>query len=496
MSADVVVVGAGPAGLAAAVTAAEGGTKVIVLEKTAAIGGTGLLGAFGLLAADSKLQKEAGKKVPVDGVFKEWMDYTHWFADANIVRAYIQKSASTIDWLIAHGMDLRLSPPAQKTHMNGYWTYHAFKDYSKKPDYFKNLQTAAANKGAQFLLETPADSLITDANGNVTGVTAKKKDGTVLNISAKAVIVATGGYGGNPDMVKEKLSGDKQAVNLFGVSFTSGDGIKMAWKAGAAKGDSILQLHGTTIPPELMAKLGDKKIPDLSSVLNLCSYPYVDPAGRRFVNEDVNYDTALVANVTYAQGDHIFILLSGNMVNALMTKGARALGNYDSPARIAGVPLVPDLDKPWTGLQTDLDNAVAAGFAFKGQTLDELAKASGMDAKILTETINRYNELCKKGVDEDFKKDPKLMYPLTEGPYYAVMQRASYLTAAGGVKIDDKTEALNSKGVPIPGLYVAGNDASGLYGDSYVLLEGGTLGWAFNSGRIAGENAVKYVTAK
>lgn len=492
MSTDVVVIGAGPSGLAAAVTAAEGGADVIVLEKTGQIGGTALIGAFGLFAADSRLQKEAGKDVPVDAVYEEWMAYTHWLAEANIVRTFIKKSASTIDWLIDHGMDLVLSPPAQKTHNDEYWTYHAFKDYAKKPQYFNNLLKAAENNGAKFLLETPATDITTNDAGTITGVIAEKKDGTFLEIDARAVIVATGGYGANKEMVKERT--DVKMAD-WNINFTTGDGIKMAWEAGAAAGNSILQLHGFVMPPELLAKI-DGEIPELSAILNFATYPWVNSAGRRFANEDVIYDTANMAHVAYAQGEDFFVILSQNMIDTLKAKGARGLGNYDSPSRIAGIPLVADLNKPWTNLEEDLAKAVKVGLAYKGNTLEELALASGMDVKTLIDTIKRYNLLCEKGEDVDLLKEAAHLYPLTEGPYYAVKQRASYLTACGGIEINEKTEALNDDGVPIPGLYAIGNDGSGLYSDTYVLLEGGTLGWAFNSGRMAGENVLNYLSSK
>lgn len=137
------------------------------------------------------------------------------------------------------------------------------------------------------------------------------------------------------------------------------------------------------------------------------------------------------------------------------------------------------------------------GFVYKAQTLDALAKAMGVDASVLKETIDQNNVFAAQKRDEVLNKNMDYLRPVKTGPFYAVKMQPAALGTLGGVKINEKMQAINKDGNAIPGLYVTGNDAGGMYGDTYdLLLGGGTFGFALNSGRIAAESALDYMHFK
>ena len=128
----------------------------------------------------------------------------------------------------------------------------------------------------------------------------------------------------------------------------------------------------------------------------------------------------------------------------------------------------------------------------KGNTIEELASNAGIDGKMLQKTLDSYNGYCAEGVDP-FGKRSEYLFEMSEGPYYLVDTEAGILATMGGVKVNSDLEAITDDCQPIKGLYAAGNDAGGLFGDMYVMVEGFSLGFAYNSGRISGENAVSYI---
>ena len=244
MSADVVVVGAGAAGLAAAVTAAEGGAKVILLEKMGAPGGTTNF-SEGVFAVESRLQREKNINYSRDEAFKYLMEYTHWRANARLARAFIDKSADTIDWLEKHGV--QFTEPAAN-YPGGLMTWHIVKGRGKS--LAQALYAKAQEKGATILLSTAGKDLVKDARGRVSGIVAESKDGKKIQIDTKAVIIASGGFLNNKEMLAKYTTFGPDIVPVGNVE-KMGEGIQMAWKAGAdALGTEVLQLYRPGIPGE------------------------------------------------------------------------------------------------------------------------------------------------------------------------------------------------------------------------------------------------------
>lgn len=498
LEADVVVVGAGGSGTAAAVTAAENGAKVIVLEKTAIPGGTTANGG-GFFAADSRKAREIGHEpVDTDMIFDMWMKEMDWKADANLVRQFLDLSHTTADWLEDRGLVFhKVEEAVQQSHAEGTHGYHKYDDYTKTSEQLgAMLDKIVEEYGAEVYYETPAVELIAE-NGVVTGVKAEGKDGTIYNIKAKSVILATGGFVGNSDMVKEALNG--VSVNASGYNTNVGDGINMALELGAAtRSMEAMVLHTFSIEGGSEVK-GEYDFMDRYLATNSLAYmpivPWLDAQGFRYANEEIVYDRALSTNALVAQGNYAWFIYNEELLNILENEGAAAAGMKESIA-MGPMPDITPLHRGWNKLTEIVGQMVENGHVKKADTLDELAKETGMDPEILKATMAKYNEDARNKVDTLFGKDGDLMFEMSSGPYYAFKVTANNLCTVGGVRINAYFQVVlndpENGYTPIKNLYAAGADAGGLYSDHYAhTIEGAAQGWAYNSGRLAGARATE-----
>ncbi|WP_026478692.1 FAD-dependent oxidoreductase [Alkaliphilus transvaalensis] len=499
LEADVVVIGAGGSGTAAAVTAAENGAKVIVLEKTAIAGGTTAMGG-GFFAADSAQARSLGHEpLDTDFIFKKWMDEMDWLADATLVKQFLELSHTTADWMEEHGIEFQKTKAAvQQSHAEGTNGYHKYNDHTKTSSQLTTmLNKIVADYGASVYYETPANSLIVE-NNKVTGVTASAKDGSTLHISAGSVIIATGGFVGDSDMVAEALNG--VSVNASGYNSNVGDGINMAVEAGAAKrGLSAMITHTFAVDGGNSVE-GDYEFMELYQATNSVAYmpiiPWLNASGLRFANEDIVYDRALSGNAVMTQGNYAYFLYNEELLNLLETKGARAAGMIDKIA-MGPMPEITPMDFGWSKLTEIIGKMVNAGHVVKADTIEGLAEKLNMHPETLSETMSKYNADAANGIDTLYGKNGSHMYAMPEGPYYAFKITVNNLGTVGGVRINSKFEVVMDepeKGYTtvISNLYAAGSDAAGLYSDHYAhTIEGAAQGWAYNSGRLAGARATE-----
>ncbi|MPM29312.1 Urocanate reductase [bioreactor metagenome] len=355
------------------------------------------------------------------------------------------------------------------------------------------------------MFSTPATELITDASGKVTGVIATKEDGSKLKVNAKAVIIATGGFGGNQEMLKEQF-GDKYTIGE--VASCTGDGIKMAWSAGAAEyGTATAHYFWETFTGEefgaLIGAVGD----DFFSLTDFTFYPHlrVNKLGQRYCDETTVTDFATHGAQVHMQPNQTeYLVLDAGILEQIAEKGYVSVedhfgtfkGNrnfymeFNEPNDTDELIEKENTPKDYAPL---LESALNTGVVFKGNTLEELAQNMGIDGGTFTESVEQYNTAIKSGKDDMFYSDTNRLVPVQKGPFYAVKYVARNLSTLGGVAINEKIEAVDGNGAAIPGLYVAGADAGGMYGKSYVNFEGGTLGFAYTSGRLAGQNAIAYM---
>ncbi len=477
-SIDLVVIGSGATGTVAALTAAEGGARVIVMEKMRSLGGVSNF-AEGMFAAESNMQRAQYASYSRDDAFKTIMEYSHWRANPRLVRAFVDETAATISWLVGHGVEFQ---ELSRNMPDGPLVWHVLKgpDRERASLMMRTLAAGAKEKGVNFWLVTQARELVKEG-GRVTGVIAEK-DGREVRVSAKAVLVATGGYANNKEWIK-KYTGFDLGVNLITVGNVDkmGDGIRMSWAAGAAEeGTGVLQLlrGGPVLGPGLSF---------ISPLESAACQPglWVNQDGERYCDEGIQGNFSLDGNAMAGQrGRFSFAVFDESNVRHWMEKGSDlGTGRIFPPGSRLNIR---------KALKEALDQKVSD--IYSAATLEGLAGQMGISPTALSATVAEYNGFCEKGHDDLFAKNPAYLRPLKEPPFYALKCHAVFLGTLGGIKVNERLEVADKKGNPIPGLYAGGMDAGGIYGDSYdVRTCGGTLAFAINSGRIAGKNALLYL---
>jgi len=486
LEADVVVVGAGATGVSAALTAQQDGAKVILLEKAATPGGVSII-AGGPMGIDSKDQKEAGVAgtFSTADVLKYWQDYNCWMDDGQLFYNIANRSGETIDWLEDNGMEFTFMGTEQAAHADGFQTYHIYKDQENKASYYTTLIDKFTEAGGEVYFETPATELKA-SDDKITGVVATAKDGTTYDISCQAVVLGTGGFGANAEMIEEEVG---FPLETFTTGTQTGDGATMSRAIGAGKGKTIQQYHGVTSYSGIQTGQGKDEI---AKAIYMPTSVWVNQRAARFCPEDLNYDTALCSNAAATQGEYFFSIMSEDMVKAVEEGGAKALGVDTAVAYEPTIPMF-SIDEGWTDFRAALEDGVEKGIVFKGATVAELADNMGVDAETLEQTIAAYNASCEEGSDPVYGKDAKYMQSLGEGTLYAVKARPVSLGGIGGVLVNSNLQVIKEDGTVIKGLYAAGNDVAEMFNNSYPIVEGVTMMNALSGGRICGEEAAKYV---
>jgi fumarate reductase flavoprotein subunit len=494
LQADVVVIGAGGAGLAAAVSALENGCRsVILLEKTGSPGGSTAM-AHDIFAIESPVQKRAWFDTSKDDIFNVHMDWTHWTVDPRIVRAFIDRSGETIGWLERKGLDFELWPmyPNQTPLIR-----HAI--VGRGPELCRVLRKCAEDLGVKLLTRTKAEKILRAESGEVTGVTAETKDGEV-RIAARSVIITTGGYGANREMLKKHYPYYKESMTYDGPRGNTGDGIGLATEAGAAMaGLGSMNLHGPSLMPRsgadyleidgVVTAHGD---PLKLRFMPICLEPdtiWVNKRGQRYVNECYILQFFAYGHIVARQPEGI----SYTLYDSALIQHKEKEGIYNQSAPGWSPPDTYICHIPLPGLERELNKP--HDVVKISDSWDELAAWMGVDPGALKATIDEYNAGCERGHDPIFGKDRRYLWPLRKPPFYAIQGHPNISDTIGGIKINEKMEVIDTEDNPIPGLYAAGVTTGGWEGETYDYnLAGHLVGFSINSGRIAGENAVAYVS--
>ena len=456
---DVVVVGGGIAGLAAALGAAESGANVILLEKAAFTGGASAASGGEILAAGTSVQAAAGIEDTAQSLVDYWLEKGEGGVNEEMVTYVGLTAPATIDWLISMGTKLEMETPTSMPWQDPMRCHKTVEGIASTTGTgggvgFTIPMTQAAEKlGVEFMYETPAQKLIMDGTTAV-GVEALTKQGAKVTIKAKNVILATGGFDGNDEMMKQYAplvmgrSGLMQQHN--------GDGHRMAEEAGA---EMVYRNSG------VVALAFDYGPTGLTMADIYGQYLYVLPNGERFMDES----------------DYWF-MRSGNLIKN-------------------------NASFYWTVVPADcgienLDAAVEAGNAKTGATIAELAQQIGVDPATLQATVDRYNEQCKAGKDADFGKTDAHMKKLgieggnlnaiENGPFYAInCALVSISGTLGGPKINLDGQVIGTTGEAIKGLYAAGELANTEFYNIYYPCSGSSLEYCATMGRRTGEHAAK-----
>ena len=475
LSADILVVGAGSAGLTAAVQAAEKGKKVILLEKNLGVGGSSQF-AEGLFAVGSEWNRLRSDPLTKEEAFKTLMEKHGYVIDAAKTKDYVEGSAENISWLASHGIEfeVRRETPDKDN------TWHIIKNYkgtNHGAGLIKGMKDAADKLGVTTMVSTPATDLITK-DGKVVGVVAKDAKGNTYTINSKAVILASGSFGDDPQKVKEWGHRDPEGWKSSVPINKTGDGIVMATKIGAERG-----------PVSFIGHLGTegKGIKFLSNLYAVSWQPFnlwVNSDGQRFTDESTSNAFSEAANGIYAQHDHYgWAIFDTNTIDYCMTKG------IDS-----GIGVLVPVGTQLKNLQQDIKDALAVdsdGFK-EADSVAELAKKINVPAKNLEATLAEYNKTCELQHDPMFLKDRRYLKPINGKKYYALKLKSYFFSAYGGLVTNRQHQVLNTHHKPIPGLYAAGLEVSNMVGPTYPdFFSGHAFGFASYSGRHAAINAAE-----
>jgi fumarate reductase flavoprotein subunit len=481
LEADLVVIGGGGAGMAAATAAAELGASVVVLEKRRLLGGNSMRGGI-IFGCESPVQKRDMILSDKDELFQAAMKWAHWDrVDPAIVRAFINKSGDTIRWLQEKGIDFIFTPLYPGQARVG---HHASDGGGRKV--VDTLEANCREKGVTILLQTGATRIIRGSDGAVTGVVANTSEHGEnpgeIHIQTSSAIVASGGIGGNPDLLKKHCPAYYDGMRLHGVALT-GDGLLLAAEAGAAIAD--------TIP---LLKEGPN--PDYAEVLSLkliVSEPYtiwVNKTGRRFIDE-------YAGKMIFESGNAILRQPGKVMFTVFDSDQRRVMETITPPAPPkpkGGAGEMPPMLPDQADLAKTLEFYEKKGVVKIADSWGPIAEWIGADPAVLAETVETYNDFCDHGYDVEFAKERKYLSPLRRPPFYAIRCATTFLDTLGGIKINAGMEVLDTNGDVIPGFYAAGVIADGHQSDTYCSeTAGAALGFAINSGRIAGENAAGFV---
>lgn len=466
--ADVVVIGAGASGTAAAWAAAEKGLKVVTLEKSGMIGGTGKF-SEGIFAVESSMQRNWNYGLTRDEAFMKIMNYGHWRGNARMVRAFVDRSADTIDWMIKNGVKFE---KLFSNYPNGLYTWHIYE--GRGAGWINLFMKKYQDAGQTLLLNTWGEKLI-EKDGKIVGVEATNKAGDKVTINSKATIIATGGFFANKEMREKYLR--FPAADGLAQQGKTGDGIRMAWSVGGGKEGAEVQAS---------YRPGPRAVSTTNHVSATAKQPHLwlSPKGERFCNEEIMLEWPFAGNALERIGGTMYVVYD-----------QKTLDHMEKDQGIdLGVGVMVPVGTKLSNFNKEWDAAAKAGWAFKADTLDELAKVTGMDPEKLKATVAEYNGYCDVRHDAEFAKDPKYMREVKTGPFYAIKSVASTLGTLGGIKANEHFQVVTQNEDPIPGLWAAGNDVGGMYGDSYdLLMAGSTVGFAVNSARIAVDSAADYI---
>ncbi len=457
LSADVIVVGGGGAGMAAATRLAQLGKSVILVEKSGFLGGAISVSGGNQVVMGSQLQIDNG--VADDSVESMVADFEANGANKNnkeILTLFAENVGATTDWLVAScGVNFE-----EGLHQLGEYSHNRELAYTGGGAGFAEaMRKAVEEAGVQVLLNTKAESLIAD-NGTVTGVKAASSDAD-YTLTAGNVVLATGGYGANKDMLTDEM---KSAL-YYGPASSTGEGIQMAQAIGAQTANME---YGKRYPNGIEVSEGMAKSTIAGNIVGwTMSAILVNKDGNRVVNEKASNRTILEEELKQ-EGGELYLLLDAETFEAWKAKLA--------PAGISDA----DIEK-----YLEANGTTTPVFAH-GETLEEAAAAAGINADNLKATVEKYNGFVAKGSDDDFGRAATyLTKTIGEGPYYIVEQKPRFATTMGGLVINTSMQVLNEAGEPISGLYAAGENCGQVMGDDSP--SGANNAWALTSGKLAAD---------
>lgn len=449
---DVVVIGAGGAGLSAAIEAKEAGASVVILEKMPAVGGNTLISGGEMNAPENWVQKKLGLKDSVELFYEDTMKGGDNLGNPEVVKKFAETALESAEWLRDE-----IKVEFVSDHLFQFGGHSVKRALIPKGQTGAELITKLMAKVDELdipvKLNTKAEKLVTDDSGKVVGVKASNKAGQDLTFSAKkGVIVASGGFGSNVEMRKKYNPELDERYKSTDTPGSTGDGIVMSQEVGAA----------------------------ITNMKNIQTYPICNPkTGVISLVADARFDGGILVNQ------------DGNrFVEELERRDVISEGILSQPGKYAYLlwnQKVADIGKTIEAHPEEYEALVKDELLYKAETIEDAAKFFEIPADQLKKTVERWNGFAAKGKDEDFNYRAKLI-ALDEGPFYIQKVVPSVHHTMGGLVIDKETHVLNEKGEKISGLYAAGEVTGVIHGSN--RLGGNAIADIITFGRIAGKNVV------
>ena len=466
---DVAVVGAGAAGLQAALKLARGGKKVIVIEAgpSAAISNFAMCG--GPTACETKLQAQENATVTLDQIFTYMNEFSRGSVNSALLRNCLAHTGEAIDAMLDLGIEMELIPDTYGVGFRGRHFFQVDGEGRTAP-----LVADIESNGGEFMYNTRAEKVIM-ADGAVAGV----QTDAGVDVMAPAVVVCTGGFGGNEEMQIEKLN---TKVFPLGSTISDGTGINMVLDAGGAwdRNFAVLGNECGAVSKATTSPFTE----DWHNTNEHLGYwlfggLYTDPVGERFISEGKIAQFPLaVGGEALLRAGKAYVIMDDDYYQAVQNEGIYAyLGEPEE--WIAGPAAGYYNVTPENG-EAHLQEAIDQGWAVKADSIAEIAEA--FDLPALEQTVENYNRYCDAGVDEEYGKEAHFLKAVKTAPFYAFEYVPSCWSTNGGVKVDSHLRAVDKDNRAIPGLYVAGVDQGSVYSVPYYTNEGSSVGLAIGSG--------------
>ncbi|HBT94931.1 MAG TPA: FAD-binding dehydrogenase [Coriobacteriia bacterium] len=466
---DLLIIGGGGSGLACAVQASLNKTKFIVLEKNTMLGGNANF-VEGMFAINSKAALEKGIEITTAKIVEDKLVRGQHRQNAAFWIDLCEKSAGNIEWCLEQGV--LYNGVIDNYHGGLHPTFHWFKDGKSSVGYVKPMIKRVEDLGVEVHFETAAFQLIMK-DGVIAGAYAKSKQGTV-QYNAKAVVLATGGFGGNPELIA-KQGWNTEHLFCVGSENAAGDAYKMATEIGAKdfmqeSSQSILYM----IPALPKIDFHKDALNPVNGYFGIAAggpVLWVNENCERFTRENLTEDNLVLQCIPGRDNKANYTIFDQKILDTFFTTTADAKKMFDD------------------ALAND-----KTGTLVKANSIAELAKAFELDEKAFKATVDRYNELCKSGADVDLGKTAEKMIAIENGPYYIAKMGYSFFFETGGVATDKERRVLDNDKKPIPGLYAIGNDGNMNYRHVYTInMPGTAMGNQVNSGREAANHAADYL---
>lgn len=457
LSSDVIVVGGGAAGMAATIRLEEAGKSVILVEKTSSLGGTIRVSGGNQVVQGSKVQKEAGvTNDSVKSMEEDFLENGDQLNDAELLGIYAKNVGAATDWL-SDDVGVRYNMEGGLHQLAEYAIDRELAYDEGGIGAAETLNDKVHATDANVLLNTAAKHLIVE-NGKVAGVEAESQKGKKYTLKADAVILATGGYGNNNDL----LPASARNGLFYGLDSSNGEGLVMAVEDANAGTTHMEYIKEYPNGVETSKKHAKSTIAGNFTAFSKAAI-LVNQKGERVVNEKASNHDILNA-LKKQSGETLYLVMDEATFNEWKTKLAAA------------------------GLSEDMIDAYVANNGKSkpvftmGATIKEAAEAAGIDGNALTKTIEKFNTYVEDGEDKAFHRAKEyLTSTFAEGNIYIVEQKARYATTMGGLDVDGNLQVVDTNGKVIDGLYAAGEIIGGVMGDDSP--SGANNGWALTSGK-------------